>query len=89
LAASVGLGLALRFLVPVPVGITMQAWTLLSIFVSAIAGARRRPALAVASVVTFCCTVKGTDFQLFAAQPDRVVSFSGISNKLYAKAQKW
>ena len=39
LAASVGLGLALRFLVPAPAGITLQAWTLLSIFVSAIAGA--------------------------------------------------
>ena len=38
-AASVGLGLALRFLVPIPAGITLQAWSLLSIFVSAIAGA--------------------------------------------------
>ena len=38
-AASVGLGLALRFLVPIPAGITVQAWSLLSIFVSAIAGA--------------------------------------------------
>lgn len=36
--ASIGIGLALRFLVPVPVGIDMQAWTLLSIFVSTIAG---------------------------------------------------
>lgn len=36
--AAVGLGLALRFLVPVPAGITMQAWTLLSIFISTIAG---------------------------------------------------
>ena len=54
-AASVGLGLALRFLVPVPEGITMQAWTLLSIFVSAIAGARRR--LVVDTVLTFCCTI--------------------------------
>lgn len=35
---AVGLGLALRFLVPIPVGITVQAWTLLSIFVSTIAG---------------------------------------------------
>jgi len=34
----VGLGLVLRFAVPVPAGITMQAWTLLSIFVSAIVG---------------------------------------------------
>lgn len=36
--AAVGLGLALRFLVPIPVGITVQAWTLLSIFASTIAG---------------------------------------------------
>lgn len=35
---AVGLGLVLRFLVPIPVGITVQAWTLLSIFVSTIAG---------------------------------------------------
>ena len=38
LAAAVGLGVALRFLVPIPAGITVQAWTLLSIFVSAIVG---------------------------------------------------
>ncbi|KAK9815699.1 hypothetical protein WJX72_008247 [[Myrmecia] bisecta] len=37
-AISVGLGLALRYLVPVPAGVTLQAWTLLSIFVSTIAG---------------------------------------------------
>lgn len=35
---AVGIGLALRFLVPIPVGISVQAWTLLSIFVSTIAG---------------------------------------------------
>jgi len=34
----VGLGLLIRFAVPIPVGITVQAWTLLSIFVSAIVG---------------------------------------------------
>ncbi len=38
LAAAVGLGVALRFLVPIPAGITVQAWSLLSIFVSAIVG---------------------------------------------------
>ncbi|GAB4819400.1 hypothetical protein N2152v2_006446 [Parachlorella kessleri] len=38
LLLSVSLGLALRFLVPAPAGVTMQAWTLLSIFVSTIAG---------------------------------------------------
>ena len=35
---SIGFGLALRFLVPIPEGITLQAWTLLSIFASTIAG---------------------------------------------------
>jgi len=49
-AASVGLGLALRFLVPIPAGITLQAWSLLSIFVSAIAGAARLPAAAWSAV---------------------------------------
>ena len=39
LAASVAIGLALRFLVPVPAGVSLQAWTLLAIFVSTIAGA--------------------------------------------------
>ena len=38
LAASVGIGLALRFLVPVPAGLEPQAWSLLSVFVSTIAG---------------------------------------------------
>ena len=38
LIASIGIGLLLRFLVPVPEGISMQGWTLLSIFVSTIAG---------------------------------------------------
>lgn len=38
LAAAVGLGVLLRFAAPIPAGITVQAWTLLSIFVSAIVG---------------------------------------------------
>lgn len=42
--AAVGIGLALRFLVPIPAGITVQAWTLLSIFVSTIAGGRAQRA---------------------------------------------
>ncbi len=37
-AAAVGLGFLIRFAVPIPAGITVQAWTLLSIFVSAIVG---------------------------------------------------
>lgn len=38
LALSVAIGLAVRFLVPKPVGITSQAWQLLAIFLSTIAG---------------------------------------------------
>lgn len=38
LLLSVSLGLVLQFLVPTPEGITRQGWTLLSIFVSTIAG---------------------------------------------------
>jgi DASS family divalent anion:Na+ symporter len=38
LALSIGAGLALRLLVPIPSGLTPPAWTLLSIFVSTIAG---------------------------------------------------
>ena len=39
LLGSAAIGLALRFLVPIPSGLSTQAWTLLSIFVSTIAGA--------------------------------------------------
>jgi len=42
LVASVAVGLALRFLVPAPAGVSLQAWTLLAIFVSTIAGAPTR-----------------------------------------------
>ena len=38
LAASVGIGLALRFLVPIPTGLEPKAWSLLAVFVSTIAG---------------------------------------------------
>lgn len=38
LLLSIAIGAALRFLVPIPEGITVQAWTLLSIFVSTITG---------------------------------------------------
>lgn len=51
LAAAVGLGMLLRFAVPIPEGITVQAWTLLSIFVSAIVGEDLRlPSAALQSV---------------------------------------
>ncbi len=40
LLLSAAIGLALRFLVPIPAGLTTQAWTLLSVFVSTIAGRR-------------------------------------------------
>ena len=47
LLLAVSLGLALRFLVPAPAGVTMQAWTLLSIFVSTIAGGCHGPCVGV------------------------------------------
>ena len=46
LLGSVAVGLALRFLVPVPTGLSTQAWTLLSIFVSTIAGVTVPPGAA-------------------------------------------
>jgi len=36
--ASVAIGLIIRFVIPCPAGITMQAWSLLSIFIATIAG---------------------------------------------------
>lgn len=38
LILSIAIGLVIRFVVPCPAGITLQGWTLLSIFVSTIAG---------------------------------------------------
>jgi len=37
-ALAIGLGLVVRFLIPCPAGISMQAWQLLSIFLATIAG---------------------------------------------------
>ena len=48
LVASILIGAAIRFVVPIPHGVTTQAWTLLSIFVSTIAG--QRPTATPASV---------------------------------------
>lgn len=42
LLVSVGVGLAIRFVAPIPAEITPQAWTLLSIFISTIAGTAMR-----------------------------------------------
>jgi hypothetical protein len=41
--ACAGVGLAARFLVPIPQGVTPQAWTLLAVFLSTIAGRQMRP----------------------------------------------
>jgi divalent anion:Na+ symporter, DASS family len=38
MAIAVGVGLALRFLVPIPMGVTEQAWSTLAIFISTILG---------------------------------------------------
>ena len=57
LLASVAVGMVLRFLVPVPTGLSTQAWTLLSIFVSTIAGAASTLQQAVKA---FCMCDAGT-----------------------------
>ena len=38
LVQSIAVGLLLRFVVPIPAGVTAQAWSLLAIFISTIAG---------------------------------------------------
>jgi len=41
---SIAVGLVVRYLVPIPVGVTEQAWQLLSIFLATVTGARARTA---------------------------------------------
>ncbi|KAL4428826.1 hypothetical protein ABPG77_005264 [Micractinium sp. CCAP 211/92] len=75
--AAVGIGLALRFLVPIPAGITVQAWTLLSIFVSTIAGLVLEPlpvgAWAFMAVTTAIATKTLTFAQAFSAFTNDVI----------------
>ena len=77
LLASVAVGLALRFLVPVPAGVTLQAWTLLSIFTSTIVGLVLEPlpvgAWAMLSVTTALATGTLTFPQAFSAFTNDVI----------------
>jgi hypothetical protein len=64
LLLSAAVGLALRFLVPIPAGLTTQAWTLLSIFVSTIAGRRLSLMCLVYQIAkngTVCCLSAGVN----------------------------
>ncbi|KFM28622.1 Dicarboxylate transporter 1, chloroplastic [Auxenochlorella protothecoides] len=75
--ASIGLGLAVRFLVPIPPEISLQAWTLLSIFVSTIAGLVLEPlpvgAWAFLGVTTAVATKTLTFAQAFTAFTNDVI----------------
>ena len=57
LLLSVAIGVALRFLVPIPSGITVQAWTLLSIFVSTITGEHTAAVLQQAPIFRLASTL--------------------------------
>ena len=77
LLISLSLGLALRFLVPIPVGISMQGWNLLSIFVSTIAGLVLEPlavgAWAFIAVTTAIATKTLTFSAAFSAFTNDVI----------------
>ncbi|GFR42213.1 hypothetical protein Agub_g3104 [Astrephomene gubernaculifera] len=74
---AVGLGLALRFLVPIPAGITAQAWSLLSIFVSTILGLVLDPlpvgAWAFMAVTVAVATKTLTFAEAFAATTNEII----------------
>jgi len=80
---SIGIGLAIRYLVPIPVGVTVQAWTLLSIFMSTITGLVLSP-LPVGAwafcMLTFTVVTKTLTFQqAFAAFTNDVIWLIVIS----------
>ncbi|KAG2492701.1 hypothetical protein HYH03_009114 [Edaphochlamys debaryana] len=76
-AIAIGAGLALRFLVPIPEGITAQAWSLLSIFVSTILGLVLDPlpvgAWAFMAVTVAVATKTLTFAQAFAATTNEII----------------
>lgn len=76
-AIAIGLGLALRFLVPIPGGITEQAWSLLSIFVSTILGLVLDPlpvgAWAFIAVTVAVATKTLTFAEAFAATNNEII----------------
>ncbi|GIL77807.1 hypothetical protein Vretimale_6661 [Volvox reticuliferus] len=74
---AIALGLALRFIVPIPEGITAQAWSLLSIFVSTILGLVLDPlpvgAWAFIAVTVAVATKTLTFAQAFAATTNEII----------------
>ncbi|EIE27528.1 Sodium/sulfate symporter [Coccomyxa subellipsoidea C-169] len=92
LLLSIGLGLALRFLVPIPSGLTTQGWTLLSIFVSTIAGLVLEPlptgAWAFLAVTVSIFTKTLTFSQAFTAFSNDVIWLIVVSFFFAAGFQK-
>jgi DASS family divalent anion:Na+ symporter len=74
LLISVSLGLALRFLVPVPNGLSQQGWTLLAIFTSTIAGLVLEPLAVGAWAFLAATTAIATKTLTFSA------TFSAFTN---------
>lgn len=74
---AIGIGLALRFLVPIPPGVTAQGWSLLSIFVTTILGLILDPlpvgAWAFLAVTTCIITRTLTFAQAFSAMTNEVI----------------
>eukprot|EP00884_Botryococcus_braunii_P000763 jgi/Botrbrau1/10688/Bobra.139_2s0018.1 len=89
---SVGLGLAIRFLVPIPVGVTGQSWNLLAIFASTIAGLVLEPlptgAWALLGVTTAVLTKTLTFSQAFGAFTNEVIWLIVVSFFFAAGFQK-
>eukprot|EP00873_Tetraselmis_striata_P037103 jgi/Tetstr1/457367/TSEL_043970.t1 len=75
-AISIAVGLAVRFLVPIPEGLTVQAWNLLSIFLSTVVGLVLKPMPVGAwafTAATFTILTKNLDFQ---------TTFSALTNEV-------
>jgi divalent anion:Na+ symporter, DASS family len=74
---SLGIGLAIRFLAPVPAGVTVQAWTLLAVFAATIAGLVLEPlptgAWAFLAATTVVATKTLTFSQTFSAFSNDVI----------------
>ncbi|GIL77903.1 hypothetical protein Vretimale_6562 [Volvox reticuliferus] len=91
---AIALGLALRFIVPIPEGIAAQAWSLLSIFVSTILGLLLDPlpvgAWAFIAVTVAVATKTLTFAQAFAATTNEIIWLIVVSF-FFAKAsrQSW
>lgn len=77
LVISVGIGLALRFLVPRPAEVSQQAWQLLAIFMSTVAGLVLGPlpvgAWAFVGLTTSVLTKTLTFSAAFSAFTDEVI----------------